>query len=93
MRRTASLNTWCLGGQLLTWDRHEDLSKIAVPTLTIGARYDTMDPKYMEAMSKKLPNGHFLLCPKGAHLAMYDDQQTYSTGLIKFLKDTDAGRH
>ncbi|QDE40588.1 alpha/beta fold hydrolase [Luteibacter pinisoli] len=80
-------------GKLLNWDRSKDLSKITVPTLVIGATYDTMDPKYMEAMSKKLPDGHFLLCPKGAHLAMYDDQQTYFTGLIKFLKDTDAGRH
>ncbi|SEV83488.1 proline iminopeptidase-family hydrolase [Luteibacter sp. 329MFSha] len=79
-------------GKLLHWDRSKDLKNITVPTLVIGAKYDTMDPAYMEAMAKKLPNGRFLLCPKGAHMAMYDDQATYFTGLIGFLKDVDAGK-
>ena len=79
-------------GKLLHWDRSKDLKNITVPTLVIGAKYDTMDPAYMEAMAKKLPNGRFLLCPKGSHMAMYDDQQTYFAGLVKFLKDVDAGK-
>jgi len=79
-------------GKLLTWDRSQDLKTIKVPTLVIGARYDTMDPKYMESMAKKMPNARFLLCPQGSHLAMYDDQKTYFTGLIRFLKDVDAGK-
>ncbi|MDR6936669.1 proline iminopeptidase-family hydrolase [Luteibacter sp. 3190] len=79
-------------GKLLHWDRSKDLKNITVPTLVIGAKYDTMDPAYMEAMAKKLPNGRFLLCPKGAHMAMYDDQATYFTGLIGFLEDVDAGK-
>jgi proline iminopeptidase len=78
-------------GKLLNWDRSKDLKTIKVPTLVIGAQYDTMDPKYMEAMARKMPNARFLLCPKGGHLAMYDDQQTYFTGLISFLKDVDGG--
>jgi len=79
-------------GKLLHWDRSKDLKNITVPTLVIGAKYDTMDPAYMEAMAKKLPKGRFLLCPKGSHMAMYDDQATYFTGLIGFLKDVDAGK-
>lgn len=81
-----------IGGKMATWDRSKDLSKITVPTLVIGATYDTMDPKYMASMAKKLPQGRFLLCPNGSHLAMYDDQQAYFTGLIKFIKDVDAGK-
>jgi len=79
-------------GKLLNWDRSKDLKNIRVPTLVIGARYDTMDPAYMEAMARKMPDARFLLCPKGAHLAMYDDQVTYFTGLIRFLKDVDEGK-
>lgn len=81
-----------IGGKMAKWDRSKDLSKITVPTLVIGATYDTMDPKYMASMAKKLPQGRFLLCPNGSHLAMYDDQQAYFTGLIKFIKDVDAGK-
>jgi proline iminopeptidase len=77
-------------GRLLNWDRSKDLHRITVPTLVIGAQYDTMDPKYMAGMAKKLPHGQFLLCPKGSHLAMYDDQQVYFDGLIGFLRGVEA---
>lgn len=43
-------------------------------------------------MADRLPNGRFLLCPNGSHMSMYDDQKTYFTGLIGFLKDVDAGK-
>jgi proline iminopeptidase len=65
------------------------LKNINVPTLVIGAKYDTMDPEYMKWMSEQIPNGSFLLCPNGSHAAFYDDQQTYFSGLIGFLKDSD----
>jgi proline iminopeptidase len=78
-------------GKLANWDRTADLRKITVPTLTIGARYDTMDPKHMEWMSQQLPKGHHLYCPNGSHLAMYDDQRTYMSGLVGFIKDVDDG--
>jgi proline iminopeptidase len=71
--------------KLAHWDRSEDLSAIGVPTLVIGARYDTMDPAHMEAMARSLPAGQYLYCPEGSHLAMYDDQKTYFDGLTKFL--------
>ncbi len=79
-------------GKLENWDRTSDLKEITVPTLVIGARYDTMDPKHMEQMAASLPNGRYLYCPEGSHLAMYDDQEVYFQGLIRFIKDVDAGR-
>jgi proline iminopeptidase len=78
-------------GKLADWDRTGDLKKITVPTLTIGARYDTMDPKHMEWMSQQLPRGHYLHCPNGSHLAIYDDQLTYMGGLVAFIKGVDNG--
>ena len=79
-------------GKLLHWDRTADLAQIAVPTLIIGARNGTMDPLYLKMMSGKVQHGRFLLCPKGSHLALYDDQQTYMDGLIRFIRDVDTGR-
>ena len=78
------------GGRLAGWDRTKDLSKITVPTLVIGATYDTMDPEHLQWMADELPNGRFLLCPNGSHLALYDDQEVYMDGLIRFLRDVDA---
>ncbi len=76
---------------LAKWDRSADLSKITVPTLTIGAEHDTMDPEYMKWMSEQFPNGHYLYCPGGSHMAMYDAQETYFEGVIKFITDVDSG--
>jgi proline iminopeptidase len=77
--------------KLALWDRFDDLASITVPTLVIGARYDTMDPAHMEAMAAQLPAGRYLYCPEGSHLAMYDDQQTYFAGLTDFLRSLAAG--
>ncbi|MGC9154904.1 MAG: proline iminopeptidase-family hydrolase [Ferrimicrobium sp.] len=72
--------------KLANWDRVNDLATIAVPTLVIGARYDTMDPAHMEMMANILPNGQYLFCPNGSHMAFYDDQETYFAGLLQFLR-------
>lgn len=80
-----------VGGRLLTWDRKQDLPKITVPTLTVGAKYDTMDPVHMEWMSKQVKNGKYLYCPNGSHLSMWDDQKVFMEGVIKFIKETDSG--
>lgn len=75
-----------VSGKLKHWDVSAKLKNIKVPTLVIGATFDTMDPKYLEWMSQELPKGEFLLCKKGSHLCIYDDQQTYFKGLIEFIK-------
>ena len=76
---------------LKDWDVTLELPKIKVPTLVIGANFDTMDPKHMEWMSGQVPNGRFLLCPKGSHLSQYDDQETYFKGIIDFIQEVDKG--
>jgi len=78
--------------RLAEWDRTDDLSQIKTPTLVIGATYDTMDPEFMESMADSLANGRYLLCPDGSHMAMYDDQQTYFDGLIKYIRDVDQNK-
>jgi proline iminopeptidase len=79
-------------GKLANWDRTKDLGRITVPTLVIGARYDTMDPKHMEWMAGQVKHGRYLYCPNGSHLAEYDDQKTFFAGLIQFIRDVDGGR-
>jgi proline iminopeptidase len=77
-------------GKLASWDRSEDLYDIRVPTLVISGNHDTMDPGHLQAMTVKLPKGHYLSCPRGSHLSMWDDEDTYFAGLIDFLRTTSA---
>jgi len=82
-----------ISGLLENWDRSADLSSIDVPTLIIGAQYDTMDPAYLEWMAAQLPNGEYLYCPDGSHLALYDDQEIYMNGVIAFIHGVDEAVH
>ncbi|WP_276503643.1 proline iminopeptidase-family hydrolase [Terrimonas pollutisoli] len=81
-----------VGGNLANWDVKNRLKEIKVPTLMIGAKHDTMDPKAMEEQSKLVQKGRYLYCPNGSHLAMWDDQKVFMDGVIKFISDVDEGR-
>ena len=80
-----------VGGNLANWDIKNRLKEIRIPTLMIGAKHDTMDPKAMEEQSKMVQKGRYLYCPNGSHLAMYDDQKVFFDGVIKFIHDVDSG--
>jgi len=80
-----------VAGKLLKWDIKDQLKNITIPALSIGAQHDTMDPKHMEWMASAFKNGSYLYCKNGSHMSMYDDQQTYMNGIIKFMKGVDAG--
>jgi proline iminopeptidase len=81
-----------IAGRLANWDIRDRLKEITVPTLMVGAKWDTMDPKAMEAQSKAVQRGRFLYCPNGSHLSMWDDQQVFMKGVIGFIKDVDGNR-
>ena len=77
--------------KLKNWDIKEILKNISVPTLSIGGKYDTMDPEHMKWIASEVQNGRFLYCENGSHLCMYDDQKTFFDGLIKFIYDVNNG--
>ena len=79
-------------GKLERWDRTADLGRITPPTLVIGAAHDTMDPAHMKMLAGAVRRGRYLYCPNGSHMAMYDDQERYMDGLIRFLRDVDEQR-
>jgi proline iminopeptidase len=72
-------------GKLERWDRTADLHRIEVPTLVLGATHDTMDPAHLRWMAEQLPRGQYHHSPRGSHLALVDDQETYMAGLLAFL--------
>lgn len=80
-----------ISGRLVDWDIKHRLQEISIPTLMIGAQYDTMDPKAMEEQSKMVKRGRYLYCPNGSHLSMWDDQKVFMKGVIQFIKDVDSG--
>jgi len=78
--------------KLKYWDRKSDLCKIKVPTLTIWSCFlIRWILNTWNGWLRKFNFGSYLHCPKGSHLTMYDDQETYFKGILQFIKEVDKG--
>lgn len=80
-----------IAGRLEHWDIKDRLPEIEVPTLTVGATHDTMDPRHMEWMATQVKNGRYLHCANGSHMSMWDDQEHFFPGIIQFIREVHAG--
>ncbi len=74
-------------GNLKDWERWDRLHELRVKTLTIGARYDEMDPDDMKKISTMVQHGSYAYCPNGSHCCFWDDQAVYFRQLIAFLRN------
>lgn len=73
-------------GNLKDWERWDRLHEIRVRTLTMGAKYDEMDPEDMKKMAAMVQHGRYAYCAKGSHFSFWDDQESYFTQLLGFLR-------
>jgi len=85
-------NEFVITGNLKTWDRWADLPRISVPTLVLGARYDTMSIADLERESRLIPNARLAVCENGSHFSLYDDQDAYFGHLLAFIRGNELGR-
>ncbi len=85
-------NEFVITGNFKDWDRWKDLSKIAVPTFLPVGRYDEMSAVDIQRMGTLIPRSRVHVCEKGSHLCLWDDQESYFAGLLKFIDDVEAGR-
>ena len=84
-------NEFVVTGTFKDWDSWDRIKNITVPTLIIGAKYDSMKVAELQKMAKLIPTSRFANCENGSHLSLYDDQEAYFNHLIKFIKDVDDG--
>jgi pimeloyl-ACP methyl ester carboxylesterase len=72
---------------LTTFDRREQLPRIAVPTLLIAGSDDrTAPPALMERMSQKIPGADYVLLEGCGHLGPMDQPDAFNAALGGFLE-------
>lgn len=72
---------------LTTFDRRQDLKKIAVPTLVIAGSDDrTAPPSVMERMAKEIPGARYVVLQGCGHLGPMDQPQAFNVALQQFLE-------
>jgi proline iminopeptidase len=79
-------------GNLKPWDLWSRLHEIKVPTLLIVGRHDEMSPQQIGRMGSLIPNSRVIVCERGSHMAMYDDQRAYFEALLPFFHAAHEGR-
>lgn len=76
-------------GSLKNWSIRDRLKNIKVPTLILGAKYDSMNPKIIQDMTKRFPNAEAHICPNGGHLSIFDDQEDYFNAINAFIEKVE----
>lgn len=76
-------------GSLKTWTIRDRLKDIKVPTLILGGKYDSMDPKVIQDMTHRFPNAEAHICPNGSHFSIYDDQKDYFKAINDFIEKVE----
>jgi 3-oxoadipate enol-lactonase len=72
---------------LTTFDRRQELKKIAVPTLVIAGSDDrTAPPSVMERMAKEIPRARYVALPGCGHLGPMDQPEAFNAALEHFLQ-------
>lgn len=84
-------NEFVFTGNLLGWDRWNELASIRVATLILAGRYDTMAPEDQRQMRSIIPHSRLVICENGSHCAMWDDPENYRQALVGFFRDVEKG--
>ena len=70
-----------------TFDRREDLQKVAVPSLLVAGSDDvTAPPQMMERMAQKIPGAEFVVLRGCGHLGPMDQPDAFNKVLEGFLR-------
>jgi proline iminopeptidase len=78
-------NEFTIIGTLKNWDITSRLPEIKVPTLITVGRYDEVTPKVAETIHKGIPGSRLVIFENSAHLAMWDEQESYLRTVKDFI--------
>lgn len=71
---------------IVTFDRRDDLARIACPTLALAAEHDRLaPPKTMERMAERIPGAAFRCIAGAGHLANFEQPAAFAAVIDEFL--------
>jgi 3-oxoadipate enol-lactonase len=71
---------------IVTFNRAEDLARIACPTLVLAAEHDRLaPPKTMERMAARIPGAAYRCLAGAGHLANFERPDAFDAALDEFL--------
>jgi L-proline amide hydrolase len=72
-------------GTLKDWDIHDDLHKIAVPTLLVSGAYDEATPTMVSEIHRRIPDVVWELFPESSHMPHIEEPARFKRIVNAFL--------
>jgi len=72
-------------GSLKTWDIHNDLHKINVPTLIVSGAYDEATPAMVQEIHQRIPGSVWELFPESSHMPHIEEPARFKRIVNAFL--------
>ena len=76
---------YCIG-TLKYWNIHDELHKIAVPTLLMSGAYDEATPAMVQEIHRRIPDVVWELFPLSSHIPHVEEPERFALVLNKFLE-------
>ena len=76
---------YCIG-TLKTWDIHDRLHNIDVPTLLMSGAYDEATPAMVQEIHRRIPDVIWELFPLSSHMPQVEEPERFAKVLNKFLE-------
>jgi pimeloyl-ACP methyl ester carboxylesterase len=71
---------------IVTFDRRDDLARIACPTLALAAEHDRLaPPRTMERMAERIPGAAYRCIAGAGHLANFEQPAAFAAVIDEFL--------
>ena len=78
-------NEFLYTGNLKNWNRFDEMTKIAIPTLITVGMHDELTPACSMKMHDALPNSKLKVFKNSSHMPFYEEPENYFTELENFL--------
>jgi L-proline amide hydrolase len=76
-------------GSLKEWDIHDQLHKIAVPTLLLSGAYDEATPAMVQEIHRRIPDVVWELFPLSSHMPHVEEPERFAGILNSYLQTHD----
>lgn len=78
-------NEFTIVGTLRTWDVSDQLSRIRVPTLVTGGRYDEVSPVVARQIADGIPGAELAIFEHSSHVPFWEERDAYVARVARFL--------
>jgi proline iminopeptidase len=80
-------NEFTIIGNIRYWDVTDRLSKIRVPTLVIGGKYDEVSPRVARSIHRGIRGSKLAIFPKSSHMPFWEERDAYMDMVGKFMAE------